>query len=112
MAASRVWQKRDAQITNGLEKLYGNQRPKTYWDLDQNATTFIIVDEGPDHSGTYNEMLTQIMSTLANEVPSIAIKTGFSQKRSLSAKSALTLDSAVDIAGSLTATNSSASSGE
>ena len=61
----------------------------------------IIVDEGSDsalYRGAYPDLMTLLMSTLASRLPSIAIQTGFSQKRPLSGKFISSLGTAVDIA--------------
>ena len=99
MLKSSAWSDWHAEIATGLHKITENPLK---FDLDNNADTFIIVNDGG--RGTFAKLIKNLTRHLAANLPSIAIKTGCSAKRHLGDKYPSTLEVAADSATSGTPT--------
>ena len=99
MEASLSWKDHHASIAKGLDVLTENPLE---FDLDNNAETFVIVNDGG--RGTFAMLIKALTRHLAANLPSLAIKTGCSRKRPLGMKDPSTLEVAADSAISGTPT--------
>ena len=85
---SRNWMMRDATILQCVKAAYGEKGkklPSKLYDLDSNAKNFIIFDSIDSNNGSiqdnpFNKFKTELVRTLSSQLPSLALKTGFSSK--------------------------------
>jgi hypothetical protein len=100
MEATNVWSERHPDIAEKLDKF--TEQPLQF-DLDPNAMTYMIVDDGG--SGSFASLINALTRHLAVSLPSLAIKTGSTRKRPLGWKAdQSTLEIAADAANSGTPT--------
>lgn len=98
--SSNAWKKQHESIYESLKKLPmyhppPKKPPELDLDLDKNSTCFIIVNEG-SQLGIYAKLMNKLLRHLADRLPSIAIKTGFSHKRIIGDKHPSSLEVAAD----------------
>ena len=108
---SRMWMLREQKINQVMMDTYRDKGgiPTRFFDLDVNAVNLIIVDRINDKKGTfdskpYTRFLTELVRSLSSKLPSLALKTGLTDKYPLSSKSESSLCQAADSAQSGTPT--------
>ena len=75
--------------------------PELNFDIDRKAQNMIIVDGAEE---AYTNLMNTLLRTLSEDLPSLALKTGSSEKRELGNKNASTLEVAADTVQSGTPT--------
>lgn len=113
--SSKTWRQRDAKLAANYNPPAKLPQWLTYreHDLDPNARTFILVDsltttvsarglkkvETYDTS-SYSNLMTELVRYLSSTLPSLALKTGFTNKDNLSSPLSACLKYAADVAQS------------
>jgi len=102
---SRSWMLREARINQVLttDEYNGKPLPVRSFDLDQNATNLIIVDNINEKKGCldgkpFDRFMNELVRYLSSRLPSLAIKTGFTMKYPISFKAGSCLAPAADAA--------------
>eukprot|EP00966_Prymnesium_polylepis_P335352 7390712-Prymnesium_polylepis.1 len=98
--SSRAWRQRDRAIVEAVDaevKRRGTGLLDSNFDLDQNAVTYILVDNVHPKKGTidtapFGHFMNELVRFLANRLPSLAIRTGLSAKMHLGNKHAHSLE--------------------
>ena len=106
---SKAWAARDKKIKELVTKGYGGTIPTWTMDLDPNAMTYIIIDSVDEKKdlidqepfNLFSNELTRYLSTV---LPSLALKTGFTDKTPVGYVSAASMQLATDSAQSGTPT--------
>ena len=93
-AASTTWTRRDADLRKKLEQQ--RKLDECEHDLDDNATCLLIVEPVPS-SLPYSRLMNELERHLCAQMPSLAIKTGFTRKNKFGSHSADTLSYAADV---------------
>ena len=106
---SRSWMLREARIIPILSAYFKGNVPERHFDLDQNATNFIIIDNIDEKKnkfdgGPFDRFMNELVRLLSSRLPSLAIKAGFSMKFPISFKVGSCLAPAANAAQSGTPT--------
>ena len=92
---SKTWTRRDEELQKKLKE-QGKQLDECMHDLDSNATCLLLVEPVPT-SLPYSRLTNELERHLCAQMPSLAIKTGFTRKNKFGNHAADTLSYAADV---------------